>query len=259
MPVDFVAELEKLDGLPGEYHGFYAEKDGKFRLRDDDPIVKAAASTINGLNGALKNARKEAEGHKSKAGDWKPFAEYGDNPTDIATAITAKIKELEETVAKNGKVDIEKVKASIAESYKGEITKRDGIVTSLKESLHKHLVVGAATASLAKLEGDVELALPHVLSRLRPVEDDGKYEVVVLDEHGEVAYSKTNPGGKMTVEEYVTEMSKSDRYKPLFKSQARSGGGTNPGGSRGNPGRTTGNPATMSANEKIAANLPRRA
>ena len=47
MPIDFVAELEKLDAVPTEFHGFYAEKDGKFRLRDDDPVVSIAAKTTH--------------------------------------------------------------------------------------------------------------------------------------------------------------------------------------------------------------------
>lgn len=229
MPVDLIPELEKLEGLPSEYHGFYAEKEGKFRLRDDDPIVSAAAKTINGLNGALKNARKEADTFKGKAGDWKSLATFGETPTDITTNVLAKITELEATVAKNGNVDVEKIKKSVAESMKGEIEKREARIGGLSQTLHKHLVVGAATAALAKHEGDVELTLPHVLSRLKPVEDGDRYEVVVLDDAGDVQYSKVNPGAKMSVEEYVGEMSKSDKYSRLFNSKVRGGGGANPG------------------------------
>lgn len=255
MPIEFVPELEKLDGMPAEYHGFYAEKDGKFRLRDDDPIVKAAAHTINGLNGALKNARKEADGHKAKVGDWKPLAAFGETSADITTNVLAKIAEHEATIAKNGSVDVEKIKKSVAESMKGEIDKREARIGGLSQTLHKHLVVGAATAALAKHEGDVELTLPHVLSRLKPVEDGDKYEVVVLDDAGEVQYSKINPGAKMSVEEYVGEMSKSDKYSRLFNSKAKGGGGANPKDqNRGLPPRT----GAMSAVQKISAGLASR-
>ncbi len=55
--------------VPKDFQGLYAEKDGNYVLRTDDPAVGSAVSAITGLNKSLKIARAEAQGPHGKAID----------------------------------------------------------------------------------------------------------------------------------------------------------------------------------------------
>lgn len=253
---NFAPELENLDGIGEDFKSFYEEKDGKFLLKSSDPLIAAVAKTVNGLDGALKNSRKEAEGYKKRAGDLKVFAEYGDNLDDIFKNVTEKFGQLNEQLKSKKDVNVDELKKGIRESMQGEITKREETITNYRKALHKHLVEGAAVSALAKFEGSVKLALPHVLNHLKVVEENGNFEVHVVKEDGSQIFSGDNPGEPMGVEEFVKSMSKSDEYGPLFKSQAKNGGGADP--SR-QTHRGTSQGQQLSPTQKISAGLAKMA
>ena len=253
---EFLDVLDKLDTIPAEFHSFYKSgDDGKFTFDKENTLAVAVAKTVNGMGGALKGARKEANEYKGKMGDLKLFAEYGDNMTDIHKNVFGKIKTLEETLASKKDVDVEKIKDGITQSMKGEITKRDERITSMSEALHSHLVQGQAASALAKFKGNVELAMPHIQRHLKVVEEGGKFSVRVVDEKGEVRYGGdvTSAGQFMGVEEFVKEMSTSDKYAPLFASdKGNGGGGADPNGQRRQQQQQSGGKTAL---QKIAAGV----
>ncbi len=250
---DFKETVAKLDDVPAEFRCFYEDRNGVTTLLTDNPVVKASVSALNGLNGALTNARKNADSAGAKLAALKPLEAFGPIE-EWANIIPTKVKELETQLAKKANFDPEEAKKAIAESMKGEIANRDTKIGSLQSALNKHLVHGQTAQALAKHNGIVDLAMPHVLSRLRVEEDNGEYGVVVLDDHGKIAYSKKRGGERMDVDEFVEEMSTNTTYAPLFKSTQGGGGGTHRENQRPNtpPPSNSGN---MTAREKIAAGL----
>lgn len=250
---DFKETVAKLDDVPAEFRCFYEDRNGVTTLLSDNPVVKASVSALNGLNGALTNARKNADTAGARLAALKPLESFGP-VEEWATTIPSKIKELETQLAKKANFDPEEAKKAIAESMKGEIANRDTKIGSLQSALNKHLIHGQTAQALAKHNGIVDLALPHVLSRLRVEEDNGEFGVVVLDDAGKIAYSKKRGGERMDVDEFVEEMSTNTTYAPLFKSTQGGGGGTHREHQRPPTPSSTGGTG-MSAREKIAVGL----
>ena len=249
---DFRETVAKVDDVPAEFRCFYEDRNGVTTLLSDNPVVKASVSALNGLNGALSNARKNADSASARLASLKPLEAFG-AAEEWGTSIPAKLKELETQLAKKANFDPEEAKKAIAESMKGEISNRDTKIGALQSALNKHLIHGQTAQALAKHNGIVDLAIPHVLSRLRVEEDNGEFGVVVLDDSGKIAYSKKRGGERMDVDEYVEEMSQNTTYAPLFKSTQGGGGGTHRENQRPNTPPPTG--TSMTAKEKIAAGL----
>ena len=252
MPFEFLDILENLSSIPTEFHSFYKEgEDGKFSFDKENPMATAVAKTVNGLTGALKGARKDANDAKGKMGDLKLWAEYGDNMADIHKNVMGKIKGLEENLASKKDVDVEKIKEGITASMKGEISKRDEKIAAMTNALYQHLVQGQAAAALAKYNGSVKLAMPHVASHLKVVEENGEFAVRVVDDKGEFRYGGdvTSAGKFMGVEEFVKEMSTSEEFAQLFKSDAKGGGGADPNGQQRKPAPSG---TALTPNQKIA-------
>jgi hypothetical protein len=250
---DFKETVDKLDDVPAEFRCFYEDKNGVPTLLTENPVVKSSVAALNGLHGALTNARKQADTAGARLAALKPLEALGPIE-ELANIIPTKLKELETQLAKKANFDPEEAKRAIAESMKGEITNRDTKIGALQQALNKHLIHGQTAQALAKHNGIVDLAMPHVLSRLRVEEDNGDFGVVVLDDAGKIAYSKKRGGERMNVEEFVEEMSQNSTYAPLFRSTQGSGGGSH----RENQRNTTPPPSNgsqMTSREKIAAGL----
>lgn len=243
--------------VPKDFQGLYAEKDGSYALRTDDPAVGSAVSALTGLNKSLKIARAEAQGFKGKAVDLAVLSEYGETPEAIAEGIQAKIDEIKKDSKTKGGEDLErrvsKIKEDLQSSHNSE---KEGLVKrieALTGQLHGHLVTSTATAALAEAGAiDVDLVLPHLANQVKVSEEDGKFLVNVVDGAGDPRYSGVT-GAPMTIKELVAEMKGNKKYEPLFKSEAHSGGGARP---TARPGmRDSGGEKT--AKQKIAAGVAR--
>jgi len=226
--------VDSIDQVPNDFRGLYVEGDGgKFKLDTDDPKVKSAVSAITGLNTALVAARAEARAHKGKVVDLSALAEYGETPETIAESVQQAIDEAKKANKdKSGQDKDQAVKAAtdaLAEKHAKELEAREKREQALTGQLHQVLVTGAATSALAEANAvDVELALPHVVSQVQVAEDDGKLAVQVVNPGDKsLRYSGTT-GKPMTIAELVGEMRGTDKFKVLFKSEDRSGGGTQP-------------------------------
>ncbi len=257
---DFKPEYATDAEIPNDFKCYYEAKDGKFLLLTGNPIVASAVANFNSLNGALRSEREEHGKLKATLHGFDPVAALFPDRSKWGEAIPAKIKELTEALAKKTNFDPEEAKKAIAESMKGDITSRDATITSLRNALYEHLVTGQATAALAEHEGMVSLAMPHVQSRLKVEEVNGKFNVVVYD--GDVSnpnskplFSRVKGGENMGVSEFVETMSKDAAFAPLFKSNKGSGGGTRGEDQRRNNVPANNGGTQMTSREKIAAGL----
>lgn len=252
--------VDKLDGVPSDFHGLYVEAEGKFKLDSDDPKVKSAVSAVMGLNTALKASRAEARDAKGRIVDLGALADFGDTPDAIKEAITAQLEEARQAGKGKGKEDVAlAVKAAqeaLAKTHFKEVEARTKREDALTGQLHQLLITGEATSALVDAEAvGVDLALPHVVARVRVVEEDGQLAVRVKgDSEDEYRFSGTT-GKHMTIKELVGEMREQDKFGPLFKAPDTQGGGGKPSHQRGRP---AGGEDTRSSTEKIAAGLPRK-
>lgn len=255
MKFTFKPEFDSVESIPEDFRGLYAvdEESGAARLRDDDPGVKSAVAAITGLNAALTSERAALKSARKGQIDLSPLAEFGESPDEIRAAIESQIEELQGQVegGKEARLNIDKIKQDLAQAHAKDLKSRDARVEALQGQLHQLLVTNSALSALGDAI-DPELVMPFISSRVKAVEEEGQYQVFVVDDAGDRRYSGTT-GQPMTIGELVKEMKSTDKFKPLFKSEANDGSGHRPSTAR-NPSRQ-GDRSTMSAIDKINAGL----
>lgn len=254
-------EVTDLNSVPEDFRGLYAETEegsGQFKLASDNPGVKSAVAAVTRLNQALKASRAEAKAAKGQKIDLSPLADFGDTPEAIAEGVNAKLAELNDSLKKKGGEDlqrqVEKIKHDLAQAHAKEIQGRDARVEALTGQLHNLLVTNEATSALSEAGViDADLAIPFVTKQVKVAEQDGKFTVSVTDDAGDVRYSGVT-GAPMTIKELVAEMKGKEKFGPLFKSEAPSGGGTPPG-SQPKPGQFGKDTSQLSAIDKISQGI----
>lgn len=239
--------------VPEDFRGLYVEKDGQYVLGSDNPGVSAAVKAVTKLNTSLRAARAEAAGLKGRSADLSALAEFGDTPDKILEGINTRMEEIKATHKTKTGEELErkvaKIKEDLSSAHRTEVEKYTKRIEALTGQLHSHLVTSTATAALAEAGAiDVDLVLPHLQTQVKVAEEDGKFNVFVVDGAGDPRYSG-NTGAPMTIKELVAEMRSKDKFAPLFKSDSHSGGGRAPGGRP--PQRDTGEPKSPRA--KIAS------
>jgi hypothetical protein len=230
MEIDFTQAVESLDKVPEQFRPLYTETaDKKFAL---DTKFKGIGDAFTGLNGALKAERK----NKPKPIDLSLLADFGDSPEKIHEGITTRIKTLEEQLAAGQKINPEKLKQEFVTAHQGEITKHQNRNQALQGQLYSLLVDNAAISAVTEAKGSPELLLPQVRSQVKVLEEDGKFNVYVVDSAGDKRFSGVT-GQPVTIKELVAEMKGDKRFARAFDSEAPSGGGKPPGSGNG-PVRT---------------------
>ncbi len=250
--------VDTLDKVPEQFKAMYAEeekegeKTGKFTLKQAGD-VKGAVEAILGLNTALKAARTEAKS-KAPAVDLSLLKDYGASVEEIAAGFKTKVDELQQQVAStaDAKVNLEKIKQDLAAGHAKELNAEQREKEALKTQLYDLLVDTTAQSKLSGRAIDPDLVMPHLRKHVKPVAEDGKFQVFIVDDAGDRRYSATT-GQPMTIAEKVDEMESSDKYAPLFKSKVKSGSGQPPGAS--NRAASDKAFASKTAFEKINAGL----
>jgi DNA-binding transcriptional MerR regulator len=221
LPSDFhfTPTVDSLDNLPAEAKALYTHGEGgKFVI---DPTM-AKLLDVAPLNNALTKERgvtKELQ--KLIAG----FKALGDTPEEIREKLDAlNTEDPEKKTAPDAKVLREKLKAEYDTALKTEIGKKDEHLTKMQRSLNKYLVEREAIAALAKHKGSADLLLPHVLSKVGVVEEDGEFVARVLDRDGEAA--SDGRGGFKSIDALVQEMRADERFARAFDASGRGGTGS---------------------------------
>ena len=245
--------------VPTDFQGLYVEADGNYVLDTKNPVTGAAVSAVSGLSKSLKIARAEAQGLKGRAVDLAALSEYGDSPETIVEGIQAKIDAIKAASKSKGGEDLErqvtKIKEDLQKAHNVELEVKTKRIEGLTGQLHELLVTSAATAALAEAKAiDVDLVLPHLNKQVKVSEEDGKFNVNVVDAAGDPRYSGTT-GAPMTIKEAVAEMKATQKFELLFESEAHTGGGNNHTTNRSGQ-RPMGEPKTSL--QKISGAIPRQ-
>jgi hypothetical protein len=221
--IEKVLEVDSLDAVPEAFRPLYAAKDNKFVLGE---TFKPTAGAISALSKSMKAIRDENKGLKGSKIDLSELAEFGATPAEIKAAVAAKIDELTGELAKgkDGKINLEKIKQELAAGHAKELEKGNAKVTALTNQLYDLLVTQQATSAVAEEKGVPELLMPFLKDKVKVIEEDGKFNVFVVDAAGDRRYSGTT-GAPMSVKELVKEMKANEKYARLFDSTTNTGGG----------------------------------
>jgi len=220
--------VESIENVPEQFRGLYQEaEDGAGFSLKDEPGIKGAVEAILSLNGTLKKARLEANGLRGRAVDLGALGEFGEDVEEITAGVRNKIEALEAQLkgGKQAKIDVDKAKADFAAAHVKDREALDKRITALVGQLYTEKVTNAALKAIGDDAIDPELVMPFLTKRVRPVEENGEFQVFVVDEGGDRRYSTTT-GSAMTVAELVKEMQGQEKYGPLFKSKAPKGANT---------------------------------
>ena len=91
-------------------------------------------------------------------------------------------------------------------------------------SLNKYMKRHAAVAAIANAKGKAKILEPHVMSSLKLVEENGDFDIRVVDDDGEDRYD--SDGKPMSVEGLVALMRASDDYGFAFEGDGATGSGS---------------------------------
>jgi len=235
--------------VPEDFRALYAEDKvaGDHKIKSDDPTVKGAVAALVGMSKALKARRIE------KPIDLTPLGEYGRNPEEVVTWIKTKVDDYETRLASKAKIDLEKLKTELNAPLLKENHVLKEINGSVTGQLKAVLVDTAIRSALGDKAIDQDLVMPHVKDKLQVSQEDGKFQVFVVDIDGRQRVSGTT-AQPLTIDELVKEMRASPKYAPLFKSDAPRGSGSSPGASST---RSLGSEVKLSSLEKISLGLER--
>lgn len=241
-------EVEAIDKVPGEFRHLYESADGKFKIAESHVPV---ANAVNGLNKSLRAAREENK--RTKPVDLSPLSDFGQTPAEIKANIESKLRDLQDTIAKtpDQKLALDNLRADMLKAFDGEKKPLTEKVGAYRNQLYTLLVDNQATAAVAELRGVPKLLLPFVKQHVEVVEENGEFNVVVVDSRKERRYSGVN-GSPMTIKDLVAEMKTQPEYSRLFDSEAPQGGGKAPGSGGRAPAPSQ---IPLSSNQKIARGL----
>lgn len=225
---------------------------GEHVLREDDPGIVASVTVINGLTGALTAARKEANDNKARAVDLSPLAEFGTDPKSIADKITAELAQARKAAGADS--------AQVIESLRKEVTTLRALEPKAKqvEAMEAHLkratLLTAVSRATAKIGGDPDIIMPLIRDMVDVQVVDGKPVEIVKDPTtGERRISVANIGEHMGIAEFVETLPSVEKFKTLFPSKAKTGGGADTNRNHATAGADGTN--KLSADQKIAAGV----
>lgn len=214
--------IEKLEDVEEAHRPLYAEKDGKFHLQVD------GIEDTTGLRSALGKERHARAELEKKVKKWESI---GKTDEEIADLIARHEEHQQSEAERKGEWD--KLKAQMNEKHLADIKKmeaklgdKDQVIGKLQSSLERNLIDANATAAIAAEKGVPRLLLPHVRDHVKVVEENGAYQIRVVDEKGEPRVN--GKGDPLSIAEMVAEMKSSDVFGRAFDGAGQSGGGMQP-------------------------------
>jgi len=218
MPLDAI--VDDLEGVPEQYRDLYTEQDGTYRL---DVQGVEFPDQVQGLKSALQKEREAAKEAHAR------LKAYGDlDPDAVRKLMAEREKQEDEEAARRG--EFEKLLGKKQGEWQKQLEQANGQVESLKGELVGLIRENTARAALEQAGANVKLLLPHVLSRVQVVQEDGRHQAVVLNDEG--APRLNDKGQNMSISELVAEMAESEEFLAAFPAKTQKGGGAANGAGR---------------------------
>ena len=200
-----VTDLNEIDE---GFRGLYVKDDasGAYRL-DVEPDEKTTKELEE-----LRKEKQRMEAHTKKLLDEKKKE-------------SERARLAEEERARRER-DVESLERSIKEKHQAELENYSTRTAQLQSQLESQMVDNLAMRLANELSDTPALIMPHIKSRLRAQEIDGRWRTTVVDTMG-------NPTAT-TPDELVEHMRSDKQFAPLVRGTKAGGGGANGGGA--NPG-----------------------
>jgi hypothetical protein len=220
MPVKQV--FEKKEDAPEWLRTSLLEQDGKFVFEAELPTETA------GLKAAFQ---KEREWKEKAEKSLKAFE--GVDPEE-AKRLKAEFEQIAADKLKS-KGDWDTREKQLKEQLAADLTKREthfqtelktreDRIAKLQTSLEKSLIEAQATSAIAAAKGVPELLLPHVMSSVKVVEENGEFVARVLDAQGQPRIANVK-GDPFTIAHLVDEMKGNKVFGRAFEASGAGGSG----------------------------------
>lgn len=225
---DFPEVTESLDVVPEAYRTFYKPKgEGEgFAIADG---LKSLLDEKATLRKTIENERKMTKAERAKAKAWE---ELGKAPDEIKELLTERERREAEKAEKDG--NWETLKKQMLDQHLKELEKERKEKDTLLGALKQNLVNATAANAIATVGGIPQLLMPHIESHVKVVQEDGQYQVRVLDAKGEPRINAN--GDFLTIKDLVEEMRNDQIFSRCFNGSGMSGSGSsgNTGGGSSN-------------------------
>lgn len=219
--------VDSLDEIDEGFRGLYVKDEGAGVYKLD---VEPDANTAKELE-ELRKEKQRMEAHNKK------LLEEKKKESDRA-------RQAEEERARRDR-DVESLERSIKEKHQSELEGYTSRNALLQAQLESQMVDNQALNLANQLSDTPALIMPHIKSRLRAQEVDGRWRLTVVDVMG-------NPTAT-TPDELVEQMRGDKQFAPLVRGTRAGGGGANGGnsGSGGN-GNEHQEPAKFTGDDRVA-------
>lgn len=241
-------KVAKLEDAPDYARKDYVQHKDGFFLLDGTPADGWGIDQIDSLKRNLSEvSEKHAKATEHLKGYWDAEGKLID-PKKAKEAMEQIGKMANWTPEEKVKAQIEATKAQLEAKYGEEREKFTLREKQLLKNLEEELVDARATAAISKLEGDVDLLLPHVKRAVQVKEEDGRFVPRVLDDDGKTVRLSKRQGNNnpMDVSEFVETVIKT-KFPAGFKPTIKKGSGSEGGGGEGHP--ATGEVITISSED----------
>lgn len=206
------------EGLDEGIRGLYEEKDGAFQLAVD------GLEDTSGLKSALEKERADRAKYEKSSRAWEKF---GKTPEQIQELIDKAAEDERKRLESKGEWD--KLKEQLTQQHAAALAEKDKTIDEKDHAIEEFLIDSRATDAIAKNDGNVTLLLPHVKSRVRVAQNEGKYSVQVLAEDGKTPLID-GKGNLITIEDFVKSLRENEIFQMAFKARGGTGSGASGGG-----------------------------
>ncbi len=196
----------------------------EFQKALEDAVAAKVAEETEGLRVNRDEVLKEKKSLADK------LRKYKDIDPEKYAALIAMQEEAERKAAEESG-NFEALEKQLKEQHAKELDTEKSKGEKLTRSLENYLVRAAATKAIADAEGAVDLLLPHVIDRLRVMENDDGHFARVVDAAGQPVVQDAQ-GTPMTIDTLVTGEMK-EKFPSAFKGTGATGGGAPITGSGG--------------------------
>lgn len=224
-------KISKLEEVAEDFRSLYTkdETTGEHSLQPPTALKKALDSERASVK-QLKDQIKKFDGIDITPEQLKELREQQVKSDEER-------KKLREEEARQSKQKFDEWKAEVEEEHKRTLTEKEGRIQSLGNEVHRLIVEGTATQVIKEMGGEPDLLLPAITKRIKLVEmkSDGgpKFDIQILDENGNRAFSKADDKEYMDVNELVGNFKSHQVYSRAFSDEVKQGFGSRSSSSKG--------------------------
>lgn len=221
MPIEQI--FEKKEDAPEFLQSALLEtEDGKFKFQAELP------QEVGGLKSALSSERKARSEYEArlKKFDNVDLEKYQSLIKSEEDAKAQKARAVGDWEAREFqlKAQLEADLQKREVHYSSEITARDTKISMMKTALEQSLITAEATAAITAAKGTPELLLPHIMKRVQIVEEDGNFNVRVIDKNGQPRIADIK-GTPFTIRHLVDELKADAVFGRAFEASGAGGSG----------------------------------